>query len=255
MPIHSGVAVVLACLVVAACATGGPQPTVTPVAPDTPSPSDMPTTDFSLLVVPPEEPVQARVAIPGERICFLVSIEAADDAPATISATAAGASVTVRDPSVAPGTIGEVWVVPAASTIETTATVDITATRGTVKHTEHRSIAIMPMDDGRAADAQPHFERWLTWLIANQPELGITADTPWEPTFVSTFLVVSHYAYWSDEWEMVVAWHNMIPPHDWSEIYLRRRDTELRPSLAFHIDSVAGGTEPHPVEPPSEVLR
>jgi hypothetical protein len=249
------VAALAACCLLWACTPGGPAPTSTTSPP--PSPTDTPTAaaEFTLLVVPPEEPVEARVAIPGEQICFLVSIEAQDTFPVSITASVDGAKVTVRNPVVEPGSVGEVWVVPDAATVETTVTVDITATRGGVSHSEHRSIAIMPMDDERAADAQPHFERWVAWLTANQPELGITLDTQWEATFVSTFLVVSHYAYWTDEWEMVVAWHNMIPPDDWSEIYLRHRDTELQPTVAFRVDSVAGETEPHSVAPPAEVLR
>jgi hypothetical protein len=248
-----------ALVLLSACTSGGP--TSTTPAPGTPTPAPgtpTPAGEFSLLVVPPEEPVEARVAIPGERICFLVVIEEQDGGggPVTVTASASGASVIdVRSASLEPGTVGEVWVVPDASSVETTATVDITANRGGVDRTEHRSISIMPMADERAADAQPYFERWVAWLAANQPQLGITLDTVWQPTFVSTFLVVSHYAYWSAEWEMVVAWHNMIPPSDWSEIYLRHRDTEAQPSLAFRIDSVAGNTEPQPVGPPAEVMR
>jgi hypothetical protein len=63
----------------------------------------------------------------------------------------------------------------------------------------------MPMVDERAKDARPYFDMWVAWLAANHPELGITKDTKWEPTFVSIFLVVSHYAYYSDEWEMKVS--------------------------------------------------
>jgi hypothetical protein len=230
---------------IVAC-TAGSQPSPTPAA------------DFTLQVLPVEEPVEARVAIPGERVAFLVTVsdEGSGAGPVTISATAEGASVAdIRNPQLEPGTVGEVWVVPEASSVDATATVEVTATRGDVEHAERRTIAIMPMADERAADAQPHFERWVAWLADNQPELGITRDTEWQPTFVSTFLVVSHYAYWSPEWEMVVSWHNMIPPDDWSEIYLRRRDTETAPSLAFRQDSMAGATEPHSVEPPAEVLR
>ncbi len=76
-----------------------------------------------------------------------------------------------------------------------------------------------------------------------------------EALFVSTLLVVSHHAYYSDAWEMTVAWHVMIPPYDWTEIHLRQRGTEARPSLAFRIDSFSGKTSPHAVEPPEVVVR
>ena len=72
---------------------------------------------------------------------------------------------------------------------------------------------------------------------------------------MSILLVVSHYAWWSDEWEMTIAWHNMIAPYDWSEVCLRHRGTESSPSLAFKVDSVSGGTEPYAIEPPEVVVR
>jgi hypothetical protein len=238
-----------------ACAAPAPGPDESPG--QTASPASSPAAvDFSLQVLPVEEPVEARVAIPGEKVCFLVTVAGESAEPVSIEAVANGASVVdVRSASLGPGVVGEVWVVPDASAVETTATVDITAARAGVERTEHRSIAIMPMEDERAADARPHFDRWVRWLSENRPELGITESTTWEPIFVSTFLVVSHYAYWSEDWEMVVAWHNMIAPHDWSEIYLRRRGVDSAPGLAFRIDSVSGESEPHAVEPPADVMR
>jgi hypothetical protein len=77
---------------------------------------------------------------------------------------------------------------------------------------------------------------WIEWLAAAHPELGITADTEWKPVFVSTLLVVSHYSYWSEDWEVTVAWHNMIPPDDWTEVHLRRRGVDTAPSLAWRRD-------------------
>jgi hypothetical protein len=111
------------------------------------------------------------------------------------------------------------------------------------------------MADERAADAQPHVERWIAWLAESHPELGITESTQWQPEFVSTLLVVSKYAYYSDEWELTVTWHNMIAPDDWSEIHLRQRGIDVTPSLAFRQDSMSGATEPHAVTPPDVVVR
>ncbi len=254
----------------AACAgTATPSPSSSPVpsreAPVMPStePSAAPSLapvdgDVALVVLPPEDPPEVRMAIPGQRVCFLVVLEdrTGSQDPATITATADGATVEAIEPGeLTPGVVGEVWVVPDAATTETTATVTITASRGGAALTETRSLPIFPMADERGADAQPHVERWLAWLIAEHPELGITAETAWDPEFVSTLLVVSHYAYWSDEWEMTIAWHNMIAPYDWSEVHLRRRGTDAAPSLAFKVDSVSGGTEPYAIEPPEVVVR
>lgn len=54
---------------------------------------------------------------------------------------------------------------------------------------------------------------------------------------------------------MTVAWHNMIPPDDWTEVHLRKRGVDTAPSLAFRIKSVKGATAPHVVAPPEAVVR
>lgn len=54
---------------------------------------------------------------------------------------------------------------------------------------------------------------------------------------------------------MPLSWHNMIAPYDWTEVYLRHRDTESKPSLDFKIDSVSGKTAPHAETPPDAVMR
>jgi hypothetical protein len=241
----------LACVVMLAACSAAASPSPSPV------PSPTPGADFAIDVIPPEKPPEVRMAIPGQKICFLVVVNTADTAtPVTITATASKAKVTAIEPAqLTPGVVGEVWVVPDAASTETTASVTITASRAGVTKEAVRSIPIFPEVDQRAAEAAPYFEHWVAWLAAEHPELGITADTTWEPEFVSTLLVVSHYAYWSEDWELTVAWHVMIAPNDWSEIHLRHRWTESAPSLAFRIDSFSGETEPHAVEPPEVVVR
>ncbi|MFO7548111.1 MAG: hypothetical protein R6X29_04460 [Acidimicrobiia bacterium] len=223
-----------------------------------PPSSPPPNTDageLALVVSPPEEPPEVRAAIPGQRVSFLVEVEGVAG-PVTIAATADQAVVEQIVPvELSAGTVGEVWVVPDPATEETTATVEITATLGDDTVAEVRTIPIIPMAGERAADAEPYFDLWTEWLAAEHPELGITEATVWDPEYVSTLLVVSHYAYFSEDWEMTIAWHVMIPPSDWTEVYLRRRGVDAAPSLAYKIDSVAEGTEPHEIEPPEVVVR
>lgn len=260
----------LAAALIAGC-TAAPSPSAAPTPSSAPTPSVVPSptptiapspsapaAGVALDVFPPEDPPEVRTAIPGQGVCFLVVI--ADDgavtAPVTITASATGATIRRIEPAeLGAGTVGEVWVVPDPSDVETIARVTITGTRNGQTATVERSLPIFPMADERRSDAKPHADRWLAWLATAHPELGITADTAWTPEFVSTLLVVSHYAYWSPDWEMTVLWHNMIPPYDWTEVQLRHRWTEAAPSLAFHIDSVKEGSEPYAVAPPEVVVR
>lgn len=101
-------------------------------------------------VIPPEEPVEVRAAIPGERICFLVTIadQGSAPSPVTIGATASGATIErILPADLQPGWVGEVWIVPDATTTETTASVTITATRGAVTETVTRSILVTLRSD------------------------------------------------------------------------------------------------------------
>ena len=249
--------VLFVALVQAGCSAAvTPSPAPTPIA--SAAPTAAPAADFAIDVLPAESPAESRMAIPGSRYCFMVVVH--DDAAApgavTIEAAATKARVVeIRPALLSPGTVGEVWVVANSTSIETTGSVSITATRAGVTRTVSRSLPVFPMADERAADARPYFDRWVAWLAAERPDLGISADAAWEPVFASTLLVVSHYSYWSENWEMTVAWHNMIPPYDWAEVHLRRRGVDAAPSLAFRIDSVSGATRPHEVEPPEVVVR
>ena len=243
-------------LALAACtATPGGSPSPSPAPSPAPTPS---TADFTIDVRPSEEPAAIRMAIPGSRYCFLVRVDDATDStePVTIDATATKAEVVDISPAeLIPGVVGEVCVVADPTTAEITGSVTITGSRGGVTKTVDRSLPVFPLDGDRAADAQPYFDRWVAWLAAEHPELGITADLDWEPVFVSTLLIVSHYSYWSTDWEMTVAWHVMIAPDDWTEVHLRRRGVDMAPSLAFRIESFSGETDPIEVDPPAEVVR
>jgi hypothetical protein len=213
---------------------------------------------IALKVLPAEDPAPLRTAIPGERSTFLV--RALDNLPSagrvTLSATAPGASVSVEPAHPRAGEVAEVTIIPNATTTEKSLTVTFRATRGTETWTTKRSLPVVPGTDGRRQAAAEHLALFIPWLVAKHPELGISGGTRWQPTISGArLLIVDHYRYVSSEWEVGLSWHVMIPPYDWTEIYLRRRWSEDAPSLAFRIDSVRGATEPHPVPPPEQVMR
>lgn len=242
-------------LAVSDCTGGGSAPSPSPSPSPTPSPSPSP--EFSISVSPSEQPIEIRLVIPGVPSSFLVAVTDPAGSAGDVVISAAGKGITIQDvvQPTASKPVGEVWFVAPSVASETDASLTITATRASVTKTELRTVRIFPMEDGRAADAKPYFDRWIAWLAEKHPELGITKATTWQPRFVSTLLVVSHYAYDSDEWELTQAWHNMIPPYDWTEIHLRRRGVDVAPTLAFRQDSVRDATEPHAVAPPTEVVR
>lgn len=225
--------------------------------PPCPTPTVPPAGEFELEAIPPA----ITNSVPGQRCVFLVAVQGdGGGSPITLSATAPGAQVVVEPQSARPGMVAEITVIPAADQQETTVPVTI---RG-VRDGETREItasldvlADMPgVDEERGAYAATVRDRFVPWLEANHPELGITTSTSWTGTVVTPqILVVMHYLFFSAEWEMHVDWHIMIPPYDWARIDLRHRFDETRPSYAFEIESWSSETEPRPTEVPEEIWR
>ena len=212
---------------------------------------------FSMQVIPD----QIKPAVPGQRCVFLVVISderegSATGKPVNISATAPDATVEVDPPGAPPGLVAEVTVIPNEGTLGKTLSATICAERDRLQHTE--TVAIVMWDgplregilEGFLAGAAGKRDVFTPWLAANHPELGITPETEWTATYAKVLMPVANYClFFSDEWEMGLVFHVMIPPDDWVYIYLRRRYAEVRPSQAFMISSLAAQEEPHAIDP------
>jgi hypothetical protein len=213
-------------------------------------------TTFHINVVPQQ---LSGDSIAGQHCVFLVTIT--DDGqeselPVTISAKAPGAQVVIYHEDIFTGEVAEVVVIPAQSSVGKTIKVTITGTQGSSTDKEAVSFEVAEGKDDRQEYAVELLDKFIPWLAANHPELGITEDTAWNGTMVSpVWLVVSHYLFFSDEWEAHIYWHIMIPPYDWARIDLRHRFDELAPSYAFEISSLNATSEPIAIEVPETVWR
>ncbi len=198
-------------------------------------------------------------SIAGQQCVFLVTIS--DDGqdsqlPVSISAAAPGASVVIYHEDIFTGEVAEVVVIPAQASVGKTVTVTITGNRGSSTDQKTVDFAVAEGEDDRQEYAEELLDKFVPWLAENHPELGITVDTAWNGTMVSpVWLVVSHYLFFSDEWEAHIYWHVMIPPYDWAKIDLRHRFDELAPSYAFEIPSLNAAGEPVAIEVPETVWR
>lgn len=213
---------------------------------------------FELDVQPPEEPTAIRTAIPGQRSIFLVSAPAqqVQDGAIEIHANAPGATVDVEPTLLYPGKVVEVTVTPDATEEETVVDVSITGARRGLTSTVTRTLPVFPDVDTRQEDAAYYRELFVPWLAARYPDLGIDSTTAWKGTISGAhLLVVSHYLFYNDTWELAVEWHVMIAPYDWATLYLRRRFEEAKPSFGAKIDSVSAGTTPYETAPPDVVRR
>jgi len=206
------------------------------------------------------EELNFKYSIAGQHFVFIVTItdEGQEcEIPVTISAVAPGAGVVIYQEDIFEGEVAEVVVIPAQASIGNNITVTITGKRGSVSDEKVASFEVAEGEDDRQEYATELLDKFVSWLATNHPELGITGDTAWNGTTVSPvfWLVVSHYLFFSEEWEVHIEWHITMPPDDWARIDLRHRFDELVPSYAFEISSVNATSEPVPIEPPDIVWR
>jgi hypothetical protein len=198
-------------------------------------------------------------SIAGQHCVFLVTMTdegQESELPVSISAQAPGAEVVIYHEDIFVGEVAEVVVIPAQASIGKTIKVTITGNRDSASDEKVVSFEVIEGEDDRQEYAEELLDRFVPWLATNHPELGITDDTEWDGTMVSPqWLVVSHYLFFSEEWEVHIAWHIMMSPDDWARIDLRHRFDELAPSCAFEISSVSATSEPIPMEVPDAVWR
>ena len=215
---------------------------------------------FSLSITSrPSIPKGGFRSIPGQKCIFLVTFEnlvkgSGEANPVTISTKAPGSTVIVSPQTITVGQIAEVIVVPDKTSIGKNLTITIQGKREGLVETDNITIEVIDGVDMLGPVAEYMRDKFVPWLAVNYPELDITNQTQWYGTIVNPrILVVMHYVFLSDDWEMYITWHVMIQPYDWAKTYLRHRFNEIQPSYAFEISSVTIQREPHLIEIPNWV--
>ena len=229
-------------------------PTTKPTT--TPSSTEKTSRPFQIDVLPEQ---LNGFSIAGQRCVFLITIadeSQTDEDAIEISASANDAEIFIDHKSIKANQVAEVTVIPTPSSTGKVVEVDVTATRGSVTVKKTVSFEVIDGEDDRRDYAVELRDKFVEWLAENKPELNLNSNTKWIGTMVSPqWLVVSHYLFFSDEWEMHVEWHIMIAPDDWARIDLRHRFDETKPSYAFEISSREGNTEPKAIEVPEMIWR
>ena len=199
------------------------------------------------------------ISMPGQRVVLLVVTEDTEEGDGygeavEVSATASGAEVSVNNPAIKPGEVAEVIIIPDQASINKILTITINGDRSGFNQTETFDLEVIDWEDDLGEDASMMRDKFIPWLATNHPEFDITPETEWTGTIVNPRnLVVMHYMFNSENWEIYVTWHVMIQPYDWTRIYLRSRFIETQSSYAFEISSVQGGVEPQSIELPDWV--
>jgi len=198
-------------------------------------------------------------AIVGQKCIFLVIIEDEEQTnnnkkAVNISVTSSDCQVTVLPQSIIQGQVAEVSIMPIEANIGKNITVTLKGEREGLTITKIITVEVIEGEDTIGPEAAAIRDKFIPWLAVNHPELGIVNETVWVGTIVNPrILVVMHYIFLSEEWEMYVTWHIMIPPYDWARIYLRHRFNETSPSYAFEISSIQEYAQPQTIEVPDWV--
>jgi hypothetical protein len=212
------------------------------------------------------KPAIVQPIIPGQPLMLLVQVANETDGTGqgeavSLSATAPDATVTVEPSSITPGQVAEVTVTAEQAAVGQDLAVTIMGQRGDAQATATKTLSVTEGNiedfDELEATAEEMRDLFIPWLEANHPELGITSQTAWTPQLATPYiLVVSHYLFLSQDWELHVYWHVMIPPYDWAKIDLRHRFTEAAYSQSFEISSRSDPQQaPHPIDPPEDLWR
>lgn len=188
---------------------------------------------------------------PGQVCILLASIKETGSRggkgkPVEISVAVPGSSTNLENGLISEGQVSEISIIPSDAVINSELMVTIRGVRSSYEASNTSLIHVgEAMGNGRNGNEDPMGElateiqsKFISWLSENHPELGITPEVEWIGVNIRpNFMVVMYYLFISDEWEMGMTWHVMIPPHDWSRIYLRPRFTETAPTLAFELSS------------------
>lgn len=86
------------------------------------------------------------------------------------------------------------------------------------------NVEMINWPSGNAQPAMVKRDDFVAWLETEHPEFGRFSGREWFPYMTYPgILVVEHWTFLDQDWEMRICFHVMIPPHDWSMILLRPR--------------------------------
>jgi hypothetical protein len=120
--------------------------------------------------------------------------------------------------------VAEITIAPGMSADTGIRTVDIVATHAGDTQTVSLQVEVMIWDGTPDEFVVPKLAQLVSWVNAEHPEFG---GLPNMGSFIyATYpyiLIVEHWTFLNDDWEMRMCFHVMIPPYDWSKLWLRRR--------------------------------
>jgi hypothetical protein len=150
----------------------------------------------------------------------------------------------------------EIFLYPSAEEIHSVIEVDLTISTGASIAKDSAYLHVLNWTAGNTSEVLEKLDAFVDYLSVSQQEFGINESTQWTPICNSAgILVVGHYLFKSDGWELELDWHVMIQPYDWVRIYLRHR-ADAEPCWAGEISSWSlNASSVVEIEPPQQIYR
>ncbi len=154
------------------------------------------------------------------------------------------------------GKVAEIFLYPNITHLDQMIEVEATASSNDLSYKDYATIDIINWSSDISPLVEAMRDEFVSYLTNNHPEFKINESIVWEGFGNSPqILVVEHYLFKSEFWEMELARHVMIAPHDWVTIYLRSRSS-LFPSWSGIINSWSSGNHTIiEIEPPENIFR
>jgi len=176
-----------------------------------------------------------RTGYPGGPTLLVAEVGAGELDVVTLSVTTEpDAACEVTPAEVTGGGVVEVVLRPAAANVDQVVAITLRAESHGDVATDVAEVRVVGHTDTEGEFADSLLADFLAYLEANHAEMGLGPGTEWIESFPTypSILIVGHRTYLSAGWDLHLAWHVTIAPHDWSYVTVRRR-TDLDPVLGL----------------------
>ena len=150
----------------------------------------------------------------------------------------------------------EIFLTPTSEHLNLDIEVKLTVQFGDLKVSDTAIIRVVNWTLDDSDYAETIIEPFVSYFSQNKPDFQINENTTWEGISSGIeILIVEHFLFKSDLWELEVSWHVMIAPYDWVSVYLRQR-SDFTPIWGGKIESWSNGNHTIvEVNQPTEVYR
>ncbi len=99
-------------------------------------------------------------------------------------------------------------------------------------------------------------DAFISYLSSNASSIGINESIIWDGfDNAPQILIVEHYLFRSEFWELELSRHVTTAPYDWVKVYIRPRN-QISPIWSGIIESwISGNHNVSEIEPPSSIYR